>query len=163
MIRIIAYTREEGYVFFEEDEAFYFTRPPYREFEPQATDKGEHLVRCYDYCAGGSEDILQGRNALSTWIGAKREQYASESPSEKRSPEERFSILVTSAPPYILERYLNRLEKEIIPRGELEKVKKILKIIASQRERLPANLTERLDALLAQTEGALVPNEARNQ
>jgi hypothetical protein len=145
VITVLAFDPNDGYAFFVEDGQFYHVRPPFQAFDLVERDISNRLIRQLDYQAGRPEDTFTNRDALVAWMRAHLEQRASR--STPRTPEELFAALLPYTEPHTISHYLDRIERELLPRRECKIASRMVDLIATQQARLPLDFTRRMDEL----------------
>lgn len=155
MISVLALDRSDGWVFAREGDQIRLLRPPYRLAEAHVVPQTVvgRAVTQHGYAACSLE--------LATWadvITFVRAEVAQQRKAEGRAlPEEGVGReMLRFAPSSTVERFLDRIQHELLPRGELDAAERILLAIQAESPRL-----EESPALLRRT--AQVLEEVRRR
>jgi|GEM_PF-4319881 hypothetical protein len=117
MITLLAGDLADGWAYVKQEEQFYVIRPPYRHWCKTTID--EHTIE--KAVADYGFEVLEGE--FENWdglIGFLKVQFVKTRKERGHSIPDRvrMSELIQKAPKDILWRYLDRIEKELIPNGE---------------------------------------------
>jgi len=140
MINLIAIAAESGWAFVRHTNRLYLVRPPYvagNRFEVSESTV-ERAVSEYGFQTASQDFADWGElvHILRDGIVKARERAGERVPTEG----EAGVNLLTHAPPEILARYLERVERELIPNGELRAARTLLNAMLSL-ERVRTNPT----------------------
>jgi hypothetical protein len=130
MLRILAAAYEDGWAFVEDGERVVLVRPPYRAFVPVEVsgDSVQTAVTRHGFAAQDLE--VADFPALYAMLDDKRVALARAEGRPSLSDRELKERLVRSAPRDILENYLDRVEREQLARGEIDKALDVLGIMS---------------------------------
>jgi hypothetical protein len=135
VIKALALDRSDGWVFARDGERFVLMRPPYRLAEAQVVSESvvARAVTHHGYVACDRE--------FATWaevVAFVRDEVAQQRVAEGRPlPDESVGrAFLRSAPASTVERFLERIRTELLPREELDMAARILQAIQIESSRL---------------------------
>ncbi|WP_437649094.1 hypothetical protein [Sorangium sp. So ce362] len=150
MISVLALDRNDGWVFAREGERILLLRPPYRLSDAITVSEVvvQRAVTQYAYVACNRDFP-----AWTDVVAFAREEVAQSRKAEGRTlPEEGVGrALLRNAPASTIERFLERIRSELLPRSEFNAAERILAAlqIESLRLRESPELSRRVAELLA--------------
>ncbi len=156
-LRILAAAYRDGWAFVQEDDRVVLVRPPYQRSKlvVVSPDTVEHAVQKHGFESQAME--VEDWRALVDLLRGKRAALGVSEGAASLEDHERMARLVRTAPRAILERYLDRVEHELIPREELDAAVRVLEVMRrSDNPNLDAVLRERLADLAITCSAAIV-------
>jgi hypothetical protein len=156
VLRIVAAAYRDGWAFVEDGERLVVVRPPYRRPGPVDVPRTavEQAVGRHGFEAQAQE--VADLRALYTFLEERRVAIAEAEGAPSLSDRERRERLVRTAPRHILERYLDRVEGELIRKGELDGALDVLAAMShADVASIDDALRERVSKLIAACRDAL--------
>jgi hypothetical protein len=148
MISLIAAAFEDGWAFVRQGYTIYLVRPPYQRGALVEVSQGtlERAVHAH----GFTPELRDFRDwgALISFLREKIVESAGTRPA--RTDEDAAPMrLLRHAPGHVIEGYVDRVERELLPRGEAHAALRLLTALAGlERVALDNNLRARVAALL---------------
>jgi hypothetical protein len=125
VLRIVAAAYRDGWAFVEDGDRRLLVRPPYRRAPVEVSQATvEQAVQTHGFDAEARE--IASFRELIAFLEKKRVEIAEAEGTPSLADHERMDRLVRAAPRHILERYLDRVEGELLRRGELDAALRVL-------------------------------------
>jgi hypothetical protein len=161
-LRIIAAAYKDGWAFVEDGDRIVLVRPPYHRSRLVEVSRAivERGVQRYGFETQAQE--VSDWRALIVLLQEKRASIADAEGAASLPDNERMTRLLRVAPRDLLERYLDRAEKELIPAGELDAALRVLAAMSRPDiKNIDAPLRERVSALIVTCSDALEQGDDR--
>ncbi len=113
MIKLIAVSYEDGWGFVEINQMCYLVKPPYKKYNKIVVEKPMVEKAILNYGFESVDEVHRGWNTLIKYLKNKMNEY--HKGDNLLSQEELAQGLLELAPARALARYLDRIEKELIP------------------------------------------------
>lgn len=125
MLKLRAVAYEDGYAVYQEGDRIYLIRPPYisRNKIPATETAVERAITIYGYAA--SEREFDSLSALITHLDAERIKHR-KAAGEPDLSEEEVSQFIQKAPLNVIQDFLQRIDKELIPAHEWNAASRLL-------------------------------------
>jgi hypothetical protein len=150
LISVLALDRRDGWVFAKEGERIVLLRPPYRLDEAERVSES---VVARSVTHDGYDAYDREFPEWAEVVQFVRGEVARQRAADGHAPtdENAGRAFLRSAPKSTINRFLERVEKELIPRGELNDAAKILRAVLddSPRSRESPEIKRRAEGLLA--------------
>lgn len=160
MFRIVAAVYRDGWAFVQQGDRTLLVRPPYRKAvrlsgelrlrDPVEVPPGavQQAVESYGFQPQNEEAVDLG--AVVALLEQRRLQIADQEGAPSLNDQDRVRRLIRSAPCSVLERYLDRTESELLPRGEVDAALRVLAAMShGDIEHADAAIRERVSRLIA--------------